>query len=135
MPPSQRERLEVVVAWIDALRRGDLDALASLLHADVVWRGVPADAICRGRDDVLAVLRERLAEGLPDVTAIELVAGESAVTLGVRAGDLREVDDVPLPGQVFNVLRVQDGLIVAMEDHALRDSALAAAGASPPEWA
>jgi len=35
------------------MRRGDLDALRDLFEPDVVWRGVPEDAVCHNRDEVL----------------------------------------------------------------------------------
>jgi|tagenome__1003787_1003787.scaffolds.fasta_scaffold20788952_2 ketosteroid isomerase-like protein len=42
----QQDSLAVIVAWLDAMRRADLQAVTELFPPDVVWRGVPADAIC-----------------------------------------------------------------------------------------
>jgi ketosteroid isomerase-like protein len=57
MPPNA---IEAVVGWMDAMRRGDLDGAAGWFHRDVTWKGVPDDAVCRNRDDVLAMLRDSL---------------------------------------------------------------------------
>jgi ketosteroid isomerase-like protein len=132
VPPQQP--LAVLVAWIDALRRGDLEAIEGLLDPEVVWRGVPADAICHDRRDVLDMRREQLAAGLVRVSAAELVAGDEAVVLGVRSDELREIGGVDLAGQVFNVFRLAEGRIVAIQDHATRQAALVDAAAEPPRW-
>jgi ketosteroid isomerase-like protein len=57
MPPNA---IEAVVGWMDAMRRGDLDGAAGWFHPDVTWKGVPDDAVCRNRDDVVAMLRDSL---------------------------------------------------------------------------
>ena len=129
-----REILSLAVRWLDALRRGDAAALEEILAPSVVWRGVVPDAICHDRDEVIALLREQIAEGLPDVYAVECVAGESSFAVGYRATDLTEVAGEPLPGQVFNVFTIRDGQIAAIEDFARREEALRAAGVGDPGW-
>jgi ketosteroid isomerase-like protein len=129
-----REILSLAVRWLDALRSGDLAALEEILAPSVVWRGVVPDAICHDRDEVIALLREQIAEGLPDVYAVECVAGESSFAVGYRATDLTEVAGEPLPGQIWNVMTIRDGEIVEMKDFAQRNDALRAAEAGDPAW-
>jgi len=131
---SEHTNLELVVAWLDAMRRHDLGAMERLFHTEVVWRGVPDDAICRDRAEVIEMLRERLDAGVPSTRALELVAGPDAVVLGVRSPHLHEIGDVALSGQLFNVFEVSDGSIVAVADYATRLEALEAAGAREPDW-
>jgi hypothetical protein len=83
---------------------------------------------------VIDMLREQLDAGVPSTQALELVAGPDTVMLGVRSPQLREIGDVPLAGQLFNVFRVRDGRIVAVADHATRSEALQAASALEPSW-
>ncbi len=135
MSEAQQQPLAVLVAWIDALRRRDLEAIEDLLDPEVVWRGVPADAICHDRSEVLDMLGEQLAAGLMRVSAVELLAGDGAVVLGVRSDELRQIGDVPLAGQIFNVFRLVRERIVAIQDYANRQAALDAAAAEPPRWA
>jgi ketosteroid isomerase-like protein len=130
----QQDNLAVVVAWLDAMRRGDLQAVDTLFAPEVVWRGVPAEAVCRDRREVLDMLAGRIEEGFDSVDALELVAGEDAVVLGIRSPDLNEIGEQPLPGQLFNVFNLRDGRIVAARDYAERGVALEAAGVRPPEW-
>jgi ketosteroid isomerase-like protein len=139
--------IEAVVGWMDAMRRGDLDAAAEWFHPEVTWTGVPAGAVCRNRDDVLDMLRDSLMpcaddpqsyepeEGLRGAEAVELIAPSAGtVVLGAKVPGLTEVGGEDLEGQLFNVFRVRDGRIVAVADYALRDDALQAAGATPPAW-
>ena len=133
---AHREKLEVVVAWLDAMRRGDLAAVEALLAPDVVWRGLPADAVCHDRSDVLDMLRaDELHKGLRSIDALELVAGDGGVVLGVRSPELVEIGDVPLEGRLFNVFTVRDGRIASIQDYATRADALTGAGAKAPVWA
>jgi limonene-1,2-epoxide hydrolase len=128
------EPLEVVVGWLDAMRRGDLDDVERWFDPDVTWRGVRDAAICRGREEVLEMLQGSL-EGRLGADAVELIAGDGAAVLGAKVPGLAEIGGVELRGQLFNVFRVGCGRIVAVEDYAHRDEALAAAGASAPQWA
>ena len=123
----------VVTEWLAALGRGDPDTVARRLNEGVVWRGIREDFVCHGRREVLELLREAL-RGAPAVEAIEVVAGERAVALGIRSPDLREIGGVPIPGQLFNVFELRDGRIVAIQDHVRREDALRAAGAAAPDW-
>jgi limonene-1,2-epoxide hydrolase len=126
--------LDVVVGWLDAMRRGDVDEVEGWLDPEVTWRGVRDAAICRGRSEVLEMLEGSLEGGL-GADAVELIAADGAVVLGAKVPGLAEIGGVDLGGQLFNVFRVGCGRIVAVEDYALRDEALAAAGAEAPRWA
>jgi ketosteroid isomerase-like protein len=132
---NPRQNLEVVVAWLDAVRRGDLAAVEEVLAPDVTWRGLPAGAVCRDRADVLDTLRaDELHEGLRSTDALELVAGDGTVVLGVRSPELTEIGGVPLHGQLFNVFRLRNGRISSIQDYARRGDALSAADAHAPAW-
>ena len=130
---TARDNLEVVVPWLDAMRRADLAAVEAVLESTVVWRGLPAGAVCHDRDEVLDMLRaDELREGLRSIWALELVAGESAVVLGVRSPALDPIGDVAPPRQLFNVFAIRGGRIAAIQDYATRADALRAAGAEEP---
>lgn len=126
--------LDVVVGWMDAMRRGDLDEVKGWLDPDVTWRGVRDAAICHNRDEVLEMLQGSL-EGRLGADAVELIAGDGATVLGAKVPGLAEIGGVELRGQLFNVFRIGCGRIIAVEDYAHREEALAAAGATAPRWA
>jgi ketosteroid isomerase-like protein len=122
----KRHNLEVIIAWLDALRRRDLQALRAALDPAVVWQGVREDLSCRGPDDVVAGFLAARDEGY-DVDALEIIPAPGHVVLGVRRAELQEIDGTPLHGEIYNVFTVADGTIKRIEDYADRDAALAAA--------
>jgi limonene-1,2-epoxide hydrolase len=125
--------LDVVVGWLDAMRRGDLEEVERWLDPEVIWRSVRDAAVCRNRDEVLEMLQGSL-EGRLGADAVELVAGDGAAVLGAKVPSLAEIDGVDVRGQLFNVFRVGCGRIMAVEDYVHRAEALAAAGATAPQW-
>jgi limonene-1,2-epoxide hydrolase len=127
--------LDVVIAWLDAMRRGEPDAAAEHFHPAVTWHGLPADAVCRNRAEVAEMLRRTVARGLPRADTLELIASDRAVVLGVGSPDLQEIGDVALPGQLYNVFEIREGVIVAARDFIHRADALQAAQAKAPTWA
>jgi limonene-1,2-epoxide hydrolase len=126
--------LDVVVGWLDAMRRDDVNEVEGWLDPEVTWRGVRDAAICRGRGEVLEMLEGSLEGGL-GADAVELIAADGAVVLGAKVPGLAEIGGVDVRGQLFNVFRVGCGRIVAVEDYAFREEALAAADAEAPLWA
>lgn len=144
---TEATAIGAVVAWMDAMRRGDLTAAAEWFDPDVSWRGIPDDAVCRDRDQVLEMLGDslipcpedpdsyELEPGLRGAEAVELIAaGAGTVVLGAKLPGMSEIGGIPVHGQLFNVFRVRDGRIVEVADYARRTEALAAADAQAPAW-
>jgi limonene-1,2-epoxide hydrolase len=125
--------LDVVVGWLDAMRRGDFEDVERWLDPEVIWRDVRDASVCKNRDEVLEMLQGSL-EGRLGADAVELVAGDGAAVLGAKVPSLTEIGGVEVRGQLFNVFRVGCGRIFAVEDYAHRAEALAAAGAKAPQW-
>lgn len=146
MEEHHSNALEVVVGWLDAMRRGDLEAAAGWFDPHVTWRGVGDAAVCGDREEVLEMLQDTLTpcrrnvrpdyeDGLRGALAVELIAGDASAVLGAKDPGLREVGGEPLNGQLFNVFRVREGRIVEVIDFAHRAEALRAGGATAPSWA
>ena len=123
----KRHNLEVIIAWLDALRRRDLQALRSALDPAIVWQGVREDLLCHGPNEVVAGFVAARDEAY-DIDALELIPAPGHVVVGVRRAELREIDGTPLHGEIYNVFAIDDGTITRIEDYADRDAALAAAG-------
>ena len=133
-----QSKLEIIFSdWLDALRRRDIDLVASRLAPDVIHEGIRPELCCRGRDVVLGRLRKQAAHP-PEVTALELVEVGDKVVLSVRAatvGVATDVDSGEARGQATIVFTFHGSLIVGMHDFVRREDALAAAGApSPHVW-
>jgi hypothetical protein len=126
---TPEDNIKIILAdWLDALRRHDLGALEQRMAPDVYWQGIREHLVCEDRDQALEMLREQQREE-HGVEALELVATEEKVVLGVRSTQLREVGGVPLGGQIFQVFTLRDGVIVRVDEYERRGEALLAAGA------
>ena len=128
MPTPEDNIKAILVGWLDALRRHDLDAVERRMAPDVFWQGIREDLVCADREEAMELLREQQREE-HGVEALELVATEEKVMLGVRSTQLQEVGGVPLGGQIFQVFTLRDGIIVRVDEYERRSEALAAAGA------
>lgn len=132
---SRQKNVELMLDWISALRRGDLEAIAELLDPGVTWQGLSGDLVCIGRADVMAVVREQVPVTF-EVEAIELISAPGQVVMGTRSGHLPEPPGMQLKGQVYNVFERRDRRFSAIRDFARRDEALAWAGAArQAQWA
>jgi ketosteroid isomerase-like protein len=124
---ASRANIETVLAWLDAMRRQDLDAALTYFAPEVVWGGLIPGVECSNRDDVREMLSESIYDDI-DVECLEVTGGDDHAVLGVRSPQLEELAGVTLKGQLFNVLTIRDRRIVQVRDFALRDEALGAAG-------
>ena len=120
------ELMERARVGLEAWQRGDVDALEPLLDPSVEltwWE--PGEWDCHGRDEVLALLRERAEEGAMRAE-VELVdAGEDALVVARRA----TVQDGPEAGfRPATLITFRDGRVVSMRQFRHREEALAAAG-------
>ena len=126
---TPEDNIKVILAdWLDALRRQDLDAIEQRMAPEVFWQGIREDFVCVDRDEAMSLLREQQREDY-GVEALELVATEEKVVLGVRSTQLQEVGGVPLGGQIFQVFTLRDGIIVRVDEYERRIDALEAADA------
>ena len=122
-----RTNIEIVIEFLEAMRRKDLGAALAHFSPEVVWEGLVPGVECQNRDAVEEMLAESIWDDI-DANQVEVIAGTDHAVLGVRSAELKELAGVTLPGQLFNVFRIRDGRIVHVHDFALRDEALSAAG-------
>ena len=125
----KRQGIELLWAWLDAVRRHDIAAVTRAMDPSVVWHGVREGLVCNGAAEVA----EMFASGYEaqDIDSVELLGGEQHVVLGVRAPDLGEAGGVKIGSELYNVFTLAHGKITRIEDHLERSEALAAAGLTP----
>jgi ketosteroid isomerase-like protein len=121
-----RANVETMLAFLDAIRRRELDAAVGYFAPEVVWEGLVPGVECANRDAVREMLAESIDDDI-DVDQLEVVGGDPHVVLGVRSRQLEELAGVKLSGQLFNVFTIRDRRVVQVRDFALRREALAAA--------
>ena len=126
---TPEDNIKVILAdWLDALSRQDLEAVERRMAPEVFWQGIREDFVCENREEAMELLREQQREE-HGVKALELVATEEKVMLGVRSTQLQEVGGVPLGAQISQVFTLHDGIIVRVDEYERRGEALTAADA------
>ena len=129
------ENLEIVHRFVDAYNQRDAEAVAALIHPEVVWHTLVAPLfgveVIHGRDKVVRFMFEQIPEALEDFRATieeisELPGGQ---VLGVARYEGRGVaSGAEVKMNTAAIYRFRAGMIVFFEDFAHRDRALKAAG-------
>ena len=122
------ESLTLAEQGLAAWREGDFERLEPVLDPAVEWRGFePGEWDCHGREDVLARLRERHAQGFAAGALLLRDVGDDTVILISRPA---EIGGPEWPAETATVIRFRDGRVVSMQDYRTEPEALAAAGAN-----
>ena len=104
----------------DAILAADMGAFKAALDPGVVWIGVRPGMLCRGRDEVVAMLDDPDNEGR--TFSPEMFAERE----GMLAVDAHPDPPPELLPTVHQVIVVHDGRVVELRDYADRASALVA---------
>lgn len=128
-PDATRPSVSIglLLDWIDALRRADLERIVALLDPEVTWHGLTEDLACVGREEVLRVIEEQLPMCMRS-EALELVVAPGKLVLGTRNPSLPDPPGVTLHGQIYNVFELADDRIRVVRDFATRERAFRTAG-------
>ena len=128
--------IEIILGGlVDAVRYRDPERIAGFLAPDLVWDGVAPGLRCEGRDQALALIRNRLANAPLTVDAVEAVDAGEHVVIGLRGPGFNQTPgDLATVGQVFFVFTFNDGKVVRWRDFRTRAAAMAAVGASTTNW-
>ena len=127
MNASTQHDLDVVLDWITALRKGDLERITDLLHPDVTWQGLTRDLVLAGRADVVDAISDQLPLDF-HVDAVEIISGPGRVVVGTHSHDLPDPPAVELKGQIYNVFECRDGRMCSIQDFSTREQAIRSAG-------
>ena len=135
MNAATRHDLDVVLDWITALRKGDLEKVTELLHPDVTWQGLTQDLVLAGRANVIGAISDQLPLDFY-VDRLEIITGPRQVVVGTRSDHLPDPPDIELRGQIYNVFGCRDGRVSSIQDFSTREQAIQSAGLPQPaaEW-
>ena len=123
----KRQNIEVVLGFLDAIRRHEGDAAAEFLGPDVVWQGVVPELLCRSPAEVLGIFLGRRDAPI-EIESLELIGAPWAAVFAVHRPERWEVAGVQIPGAMYHVVEIDHGRIMRIPDFADRTTALAAAG-------
>jgi ketosteroid isomerase-like protein len=123
----KRQNIEVVLGFLDAIRRRDRAAASDFLRREIVWRGVVPELACRNPGEVLDIFLGRRDEQI-EVDSLELIGTEQGAVFAFHRPEIWEVAGVEIRGSMYHKVEVVDGRITRIDDYAERTEALAAAG-------
>jgi ketosteroid isomerase-like protein len=123
----KRQNIEVVLGFLDAIRRRDRVAAGDFLDPEIVWRGVVPDLVCRSPGEVLDIFLGRRDEQI-EVDRLELIGAERGAVFAFHRPEIWEVAGVEIRGAMYHAVEVEDGRITRINDYAEPAEALAAAG-------
>jgi ketosteroid isomerase-like protein len=123
----KRQNIEVVLGFLDAIRRRDREAAAGFLHREIVWNGVAPGLACRTPGEVLAIFLGRSDEQI-EIDSLELIGAEQGAVFAFHRPEIWEVAGVEIRGSMYHAVEIADARITRISDYAERGEALAAAG-------
>lgn len=124
----KRHNIELVLGFLDAVRRGDRDAAAACLDRDIVWRGVLPELVCRGPEAVLDIFMRQRGDEEIEVERLELIGTDNGAVLALHRPETWAIAGVEIRGVLYHALTIEKEKIATIDDHAERGEALAAAG-------
>src|SRR5262249_52747258 len=123
----KRQNIEVVLGFLDAIRRRDRESAAGFLHREIVWTGVVPDLACRTPGEVLDIFLGRRDEQI-EVDRLELIGAEQGAVFAFHRAEIWEIAGIEIRGSMYHAAEVVDGTITRINDYAERPEALAAVG-------
>jgi hypothetical protein len=123
----KRQNIEVVLGFLDAIRRRDHEAAAEFLDPEIVWQGVVPDLGCRSPGEVLGIFLGRRDDQI-EVDRLELIGAQRGAVFAVDRPEVWEVAGVEIRGAMYHAVEGNEGRITRIADHADRTEALTAAG-------
>lgn len=128
--------IEIILGGLaDAIRYRDPGRIAEFLAPDLVWEGAAPGLRCDGREQAMRLIGNRLAAAPLTVDAVEAVDAGQHVIVGLRGPGFNPTPgDRTTVGQTYFVFTFSDGKVIRWRDYRTRADAVAAAGASVPQW-
>jgi hypothetical protein len=123
----KRQNIEVVLGFLDAIRRRDREAAGGFLRREIVWSGVVPDLVCRTPGEVLDIFLGRRDDQI-EVDRLELIGAEQGAVFAFHRPEIWEIAGIEIRGSMYHAVEVVDGRIRRINDYAERPEALAAAG-------
>jgi ketosteroid isomerase-like protein len=128
--------VDLILRGYRAFIAGDLHAIEGMLDPEVEWVGVGQELATADREDVLDILRDRVAEAY-HVTIDRCIGVGEQVVVSMRfsrveadASDQRPLQSrrYYLVGRYAAIVTTRDGRVTRVEEHPHLAAALAAAG-------
>jgi uncharacterized cupin superfamily protein len=127
----RRRNLDLLIAWLDAGRRGDRRAMRALLAPDAAWQGIRPEWRADEPEAIVDMWLERAA-ALDDAEGFDAAADARGASLHLRAPGLAQLDPRLRTGVHIRFAMDDGGRVTGIADHASkRDAAPIVAGETP----
>ena len=125
----KRKNIEIMLGFLDAIRRRDRQAAAEFLDPAVVWRGVVPGIVCRTPGEVLDVFLGERGREL-EIDRLEVIGTDRGAVFAVHGPETWEIEGVELRGAIYHAVAIDGDRITRLEDHAELEQACTAAAAT-----
>ena len=123
----KRQNIEVVIGFLDAVRRGDREAAAEFLDPDVFWQGVLPDLACRDSREVLDIFLRRREDPI-EIDRLEVIGTPRGAVFAFHRPETWEIEGIEIQGVMYHAAEIEHRRITRIADYPDRDEAIAAAG-------
>ena len=124
----KRQNIEVVIGFLDAVRRSDREAAAEFLDADVFWQGLLPELACRDSREVLDIFLRRREDSTIEIDRLEVIGTPRGAVFAFHRPETWEVEGIEVHGVIYHAAEIADGRISRIADYLEREEAVAAAG-------
>ena len=112
----KRDNIEVLIGFLDAIRRRDRDAAAGFLHPAITWQGLDPDAVCRTPDEVIDVFVGAQDQEI-EIEGLEVSGTDQGVVFAFHRAAPPEVDREEFIGTIYHSCGIDGGRITSITDH------------------
>jgi ketosteroid isomerase-like protein len=124
----KRKNIEVVIGFLDAIRRRDREAAAGFLDPDVSWQGVVPDLVCRNSEEVLGIFFRRRNDPGVEIDALEIIGAARGAVFAIHHPAVWAVAGTEIRGVMYHAAEIEAGRIRRLRDYPDRAEALSAVG-------
>jgi hypothetical protein len=113
----KRQKIEVVIGFLDAIRRGDREAAGRFLHPEIFWQGVAPHLACRNDAEVLGIfLRRRGPDGI-EIERLDVIGANRGAVFAIHRAEPWEVEGIQIPGVMYHAAQIDEGRITRIADY------------------
>lgn len=113
----KRQNIEVVIGFLDAIRRGDREAAGAFLHPDIFWQGVAPHLACHNDSEVLDIFLRRRGEQAIEIERLDVIGGARGAVFAIHRPEAWEVEGIHVAGVMHHAAQIDGGRIRRLSDH------------------
>jgi hypothetical protein len=113
----KRQNIEVIIGFLDAIRRADREAAGAFLHPDIFWQGVAPHLACRNDSEVLGIFLSRRGEQAIEINRLEVIGGARGAVFAIHRPEAWEIEGIHVAGVMYHAAQIDGGRIRRLSDY------------------